>query len=256
MNLYYKRPKDLPMYVYVSGLLQAEAMRTATESYRRNKPHCLGTMYWQLNDMWPVVSWSTVDFYNRKKPSHYTIARCYKNIIVSTVEEKNKIKVYVVSDDMKAFKGDLSMCVCDFSSRFSWKETIQVEIPANSSVCVYEVDLGKIKDLDRKRNLLYVSLKNNEKMVDNKIHYFVSPRELDLTKPDMRSYTKGDTIIIVTTSLAKNVFLQMKDGENDFSDNYFDLGPWETKKVIYTGKEKNLKPVDYTLTTLTDSYQE
>ncbi|MDZ7725276.1 MAG: hypothetical protein U5R06_21280 [candidate division KSB1 bacterium] len=67
MQRHYKQPRDFESYLYVSQLLQAKAVEMAVDAHRRNKPFCMGTLYWQLNDCWPVTSWSSVDYYGNWK---------------------------------------------------------------------------------------------------------------------------------------------------------------------------------------------
>ena len=97
----YKRPKDFESYVYVSQLLQAEGIKTAIEAHRRAKPYCMGTLYWQLNDCWPVVSWSSRDYYGQEKALHYFVKNEYKTLLVSPVVKNGKLQVFIISDSLQ-----------------------------------------------------------------------------------------------------------------------------------------------------------
>ena len=254
MNMYYNHPKDFPMYIYVSGLLQADAMGTAIESHRRHKPHCMGTLYWQLNDMWPVVSWSTIDFYNRPKASHFAVHRCYKNILLSSTYEKNKLKVYLISDEMKDINGTLQMQIRDFDGRIIWEKAEPIQAFANQSNEVFSIDISQLKNMIKNKSFFHASFISNGKVMDEKTQYFVSPKELLLEKATIKMSIQNNMITLLSDKLAKNVFLNVHDGENNFRENYFDLLPGKSKNIIFTSENKQLKSTDLTIISLIDSY--
>jgi beta-mannosidase len=74
----YHIPTDFVKYNYVSQLLQARGMQIAIEAHRRAKPYNMGTLYWQLNDCLPVVSWSSIDYLGNWKALHYQIKEVLK----------------------------------------------------------------------------------------------------------------------------------------------------------------------------------
>jgi beta-mannosidase len=238
----------------VSGLLQADAMGTAIESHRRHKPHCMGTLYWQLNDMWPVVSWSTIDFYNRPKASHFAVHRCYKNILLSSTYEKNKLKVYLISDEMKDINGTLQMQIRDFDGRIIWEKAEPIQAFANQSNEVFSIDISQLKNMIKNKSFFHASFISNGKVMDEKTQYFVSPKELLLEKATIKMSIQNNMITLLSDKLAKNVFLNVHDGENNFRENYFDLLPGKSKNIIFTSENKQLKSTDLTIISLIDSY--
>src|SRR6185369_17914896 len=92
----YKPVNDIKNFVYLSQLVQADAMKIAIEAHRRAKPYCMGTLYWQMNDCWPATSWSTIDYYGNRKASYYQAKRSYKEIILSVDETESAYAVYIV----------------------------------------------------------------------------------------------------------------------------------------------------------------
>jgi beta-mannosidase len=94
----FRFPKDFEKMVYVSQLLQAEAMRYGVEHWRRNRGRCMGTLYWQLNDCWPVASWSSIDYFGRWKALHYFAKRFYSPVLLSVREEATRAEIHVTND--------------------------------------------------------------------------------------------------------------------------------------------------------------
>ena len=82
MDKYFKKTKDFESFVYGSMVMQAYAFEHAIDALRRNRPYCMGSLYWQINDVWPVFSWATVDFYGQWKAAHYRIKKAYEDIAV------------------------------------------------------------------------------------------------------------------------------------------------------------------------------
>ena len=94
----YPQPKDFASFLYASQVLQAEGIKIGAEHLRRNRPRTMGSIYWQLNDCWPVASWSSLDYYGRWKALHYYARRFYAPVLVSPHQEEGNVAVYVVSD--------------------------------------------------------------------------------------------------------------------------------------------------------------
>jgi beta-mannosidase len=103
----YRKPKDFPNFLYMGQLLQGDAIKTAIEAHRRDMPYCMGSLFWQHNDCWPVASWSSRDFYGRWKAQHYFAKKAYDNILVSPLANDHTLQVYIVSDYTRTMKGTL-----------------------------------------------------------------------------------------------------------------------------------------------------
>ena len=229
----FKVPKDFENYVYVSQLLQAEGMKTAIEAHRRAKPYCMGTLYWQLNDCWPVTSWSSIDYYGNWKASHYQAKRSYENIIVSINEEDDKLKINIVNDELKKQEGTVEMKLIDFKGNILWNKSIEVLIKSNSSSVYFSIDKNEFSKFDLKQIVLSASLKLNDERKISSEYYFVKPKDLLLEKPEINlTYVKDSTYQITTNVFAKDVFISSQSEYGRWSDNYFDLLPNE-KKLIY-----------------------
>ena len=257
----YKKPKDFESYAYVSQLLQAEGMKTAIEAHRRAKPYCMGTMYWQLNDSWPVVSWSSRDYYGKKKALQYALPDVFSNILISPVLEDGHVRVYISSDEYLPIVGIMTVKLMDFEGNMYADEGFSIEIPGNTSLVYYDTlqanYLGKLKP---EEVLCLVTF--NGGMYGGKhkrLLYFVPPKDLSLPVPVISKRVTpskdGYTIEISSDKLARNVFITTTI-KGDFSNNYFDLLPGESVEVQFKTSKKVARMEDQIVVkSLVDSYQ-
>lgn len=256
----YKKPKDFESYAYVSQLLQAKGIKLAIEAQRRAAPKCMGTLYWQLNDCWPGVSWSSRDYYGKKKALHFALPAVFNNILVSPVVEDGHVRVYISSDEFKVMKGTLAIKLIDFKGNAYFIQNQPVEISGKTSViCFDTVQSALLGNLNPGSVLLRVTLSSDLFDRDRQnLLYFVSPKELLLTTPFITkkvTETKtGYTIELSSDKLAKNVFISPLV-RGDLSDNYFDLLPGEARQVNFTTPKKFQNMADLIIVkSLTDSY--
>jgi beta-mannosidase len=233
----YLVPKTFENYVYVSQLLQAEGMKTAIEAHRRAMPYCMGSLYWQLNDCWPVTSWSSVDYNGDSKALHYQVKRSFSDVLISFYEKGDSVLVYIVSDKMVNMKGDLSVNIFDFDGNTIFSYTIQAIVKSNTSSIYYYFDKSKLKGEINLNNLVLSASFNNKNTSISSLHFFVKPKDLLLQKPTIYfKYLNKNQIEISSDKLAKNVFLRADNKSYQFEDNYFDLLPNEKKIIHISGK--------------------
>lgn len=255
-------PEKFEDFVYVGLVLQGQGMRHGFEAHRRNRPYCMGTLYWQLNDSWPVVSWSSIDYYGNWKALHYQARRAFAPLIVNAIQEDGNLNVYLISDKLEDTGGlTLDMKLTDFSGKRLARKSVKVEAPANSSVKVFGEAVDAWVD-ETKRNTCFLLLAlrdRNGREVARDVHYFVPTKELDLPQTAVRCKLKvADGSCEVTLSspkLAKDVFVQIPYQGARFTDNFFDLLPGETRKIVITSPEikKNGKP-EITLRHIRETY--
>ncbi len=240
-------PKNFDNYVYVSQLLQAEGMKTAIEAHRRAKPYCMGSLYWQLNDCWPVTSWSSVDYYGNWKASHYQVKRSFENLLISINEEDNQLKVYIVNDNLKEAKGILEMKLIDFKGNILWSKNMNVTIGSNSSSLYFYIDKKEFNKYDFKQIVFNASIKISNEKTAYSNYYFAKPKELLFQKPEIKIVLSKseDAFEITTNTLAKDAFLFSNEEEVQLSDNYFDLLPNETKLIRFESKHSSVSTLPY-----------
>jgi beta-mannosidase len=233
----YHVPKSFENYIYVSQLLQAEGMKTAIEAHRRTMPYCMGTLYWQLNDCWPVTSWSSIDNDGNWKALHFQAKKSYHNLLISFEEKNDSVLVFIVSDKLENIKGNLNIKVLDFNGKMVFTENVETIVKSNNSSIYYYFDKSKLKSEINLSNLVLSATFNNINFNINSLFYFVNPKDLLLQKPTFYfKYLNKNQIEISCDKLAKNVFLRTDNKSYKFEDNYFDLLPNEKKIIQITGK--------------------
>ena len=262
MQRSYQDPKDFESFLYVGQVMQAEGMKIAFEAHRRAKPYCMGSLYWQLNDCWPVASWSGIDYYGRWKALHYFAKKAFSPVLVSPVVEDEKLKIYIVSDRLVPIEADLKMKILDFAGEEYGVTEFPVCIKANASGVYHTESVNKcFAGLNKDALLLHVTLFQNASVISENVLYFVPPKNLDLPRPGLRKAVfktpDGYRITLESDYLAKNLHLCFPRYEGLFSDNYFDLLPGEQKTVLFkTDAAITETTSDLQLTSLVDSYHE
>jgi len=239
MEMYLPQPKDFKSFLYMSQILQAEAIRVAMESHRRNKPYCMGTLYWQMNDCWPVASWAGMDYYGRWKALQYTVRDSYKDILLSVLAtDEERVEVHAVSDLREAVGCELVVTLFDFggSALREWVRPVVLE--ADSAVAVFSAPVLELLDgHEPGRVLLMLSLVADGKVLDCKNHYFIPAKEIPLRRTGFTvTETPGSGGLSFTVSsnvLARGIYLSAEE-EGIFSDNFFDLLPGQVKTVEFS----------------------
>ncbi len=242
MERSYKQPNDFVNYIYVSQLLQAEGIKTAIEAHRKAKPTCMGTLYWQLNDCWPVTSWSSTNYYGDWKALHYFVKKAYEKYLISAEVENGNLIVSVVSDDTSNVEATCKFQLFDFNGTVLWKDSINISLIYNRSEKVYSVPFTKLLTGVSTSSVFFkMEIEKNKGLLAENIFYFVEPKELILSRADIH-YTIAEgtnhktEIFFLTDKLAKNVFIDLGNSGIKLSDNYFDLLPGEKKKIELENK--------------------
>jgi beta-mannosidase len=238
----YKIPLKFSDQVYVSQLLQAKGMKMAIEAHRRAKPYCMGTMYWQMNDCWPVTSWSSQDYYGNWKAAQYKIKNSYSEVIISIAEKKDSCEVYIVSDRNKNIKAELLMELFDLNGEILWSQAKPVLVSPGSSSVHHKFDLALING---RNNTVFLkcSLVGNSETFET-VHYFAKPKELLLRRPQISVIKpfcdEQQCVKLLSDVLVKDLFVYIEGEDLHFSDNYFDLLPGQ-EKTIYLPKGVKIK---------------
>ncbi len=175
---HFKITEDMDEYIYLSQVIQGLALKTGIEHWRNNKFLTSGSLIWQWNDCWPVVSWSIIDYYKRLKPSYYFVKRAFRNIKINIEPRNGKLLVFGVNDTLEKFYGKMEYAVSTFRGKRRGKRELEIEIPENSSVILGEF---KLEDIDKYKEFFYVKLYNEKgELIDQNEYFFAPFRHLDL----------------------------------------------------------------------------
>ncbi|MDG1529699.1 MAG: glycoside hydrolase family 2 protein [Polaribacter sp.] len=236
---YMKRDYNIPTsdedYAYVSQLLQAKGIVMGIEAHRRAKPYNMGTLFWQLNDCWPAISWSSIDYFGNWKALQYKAKKAFENVLITYKENKFNILTYIVNDTFEGLNGILNMKVIDFKGNEIWSNSQEISVGENTSQQVYSIPNVNI---DRK-NYVYITKFNGAKS----LYFFSNPKDLNLPKGMInKEITKTETGFSITLKsevLQKDVFLFSKN-KGHFSDNFFDLLPNESITIEFKSEATSL----------------
>jgi Beta-galactosidase/beta-glucuronidase len=260
IQMYYNEPSDFESFVYVSQVMQSEALKTAIETQRINRPICMGSIYWHLNDCWPGISWSTIDYYGRWKPAHYSIKHAYGNALVVPRFNNGNITIYAVNDSVKPLDCQLLLKVVDFNGKQTWNYQDSVYLNPDTCQVLWKGSKDKFfPGFLNIRSCLVVKLVAGERVLAENILYFTDPKYLDLPIPDITYDIKEVDglfeMLISTDKLAKNVVLDTYEKESRFSENNFDLLPGQKMKlwITYPGTRDDLLN-DLKINTLVNSF--
>ncbi|HEY2903881.1 MAG TPA: glycoside hydrolase family 2 protein [Polyangia bacterium] len=264
MDRDFRPPKDFASFLYVSQVLQATVIKFGAEAHRRRMPYNAGSLYWQLDDCWPVASWSGIDYFGRWKALHYYARRFFAPVLVSPVIEKGSVRVYVVSDRLTDTPAQLSLRLIDFDGHERWRKDTIVTVASNSSR-VYQT-LSKrdaLRGADPSQVVLVAELSQNGQRLSRNILTFVKARDLTLPGPELTTAVEGHdgaaVVRVTARHLASAVWLHTDGGDGAFTDNFFDLLPGETATVGWrpsAGGAVDVAALGRTLraTSLRDSY--
>ncbi len=235
----YRPPKDFASFLYVSQVLQAEGIKRGAEHLRRIMPRCMGSLYWQINDCWPVASWSSIDYFGRWKALHYYARRFYADLLVSPCEEEGKLRVYAVSDRTRRTQARLTVQLMDFAGQVLRTASAKVAVQPQTSHVAWEMPVPELlKGCDARGVFVHCALAERGKEVVANLYFFAPPKELLLPRPHLvvncNEADDGFVIAVSSDVLARHVCLSTEKVEGFFSDNYFDLLPGQTVKVMFT----------------------
>ncbi|MDR2891180.1 MAG: glycoside hydrolase family 2 protein [Alistipes sp.] len=193
----YGEPVDFEAFTYLSQLMQADAMAMAMEAHRRQMPRCMGSLIWQMNDCWPVASWSGRDWYGNWKGQQYAIRRAFDDVLVSPVVEEGELRVYVVNDRAEAVRGEMVLRLVEGGE----VATLNVEVPARSSVVVWRAAEWSPNEV------MNVSLAEAGGRVYENNFYPAAHNAMHYRRPNIEVTMEGDLVTLRSDVFARGVCL-------------------------------------------------
>ncbi len=228
MTQNYRLPKDFESLVYLSMVLQAEGIRYGVEHWRRNMERVSGTLYWQLNDCWPVASWSSIDYYGRWKALHYVARRFYAPVLLSIEDAPPLMGIYVVNDLTAPWKGVVRWSLEGLDGTVLTGGEERVDAAPLQATHVRTLDFADRVSDDNRREVVFVAeLWKEDERVALQVATFAPTKHLSLVNPRLKVETIGDgkwlRVRVEAASLARFVELSLNGADVVFDDNYFDL---------------------------------
>lgn len=259
MALYYKVPEKFEDLIYAGLILQGQGMRHGIEAHRRHRPYCMGSLPWQLNDSWPVVSWSSIDYYGNWKAMHYQIRRAFAPVLVDAIKEGNNLSYYIMSDRLTDEELTLNLELMDFNGKVYRKQKVDGLLPANTSKLFYQEPVEQaLAGRDSATTFMHMVVKSKKgEVLSDEIYYFAHPKDQLLPKTPLQWQVKQKKgyceVTVKADKLARDIFIEVPVHGVRFSDNFFDLLPGQKKKVIITSPDgKSLDHLQVTVHQLSD----
>jgi beta-mannosidase len=234
----YPEPKDFESFLYVSQVLQAEGIKVGAEHMRRIMPRNMGSLYWQLDDCWPVASWSGMDYFGRWKALHFYARRFYSDTLISPHVEDGRVEFYVVSDSTKPQALEIRATLSDFTGRALWERRQDLTVAPLASRSYLGVGVEELlRGRDASKLFLHCELASGDRVVSANNLFFKPYKELAVPAPrvavNVSRTREGFSVTLKSDTLARAVYLSAAGLEGTFSDNYFDLLPNAEARVEF-----------------------
>lgn len=224
----FRMPKDFASLVYLSLVLQAEGIRYGVEHWRRNRSRVSGTLIWQLNDCWPVASWSSLDYFGRWKALHYAAKRFYAPLLLSVADYGKMMKVHVTSDLVEPVDVTVRWRLETLDGKTLQNGEQFLRALALSDTLVTTQDFSTLVTPENQKKVVFVAeLWREGQLAARSVTPFVANKHLELRQPGLKAQTRieGETLVvdISAKTLARFVELSIEGADAVFSDNYFDV---------------------------------
>jgi beta-mannosidase len=231
-------PQTFADFVDFTQLAQAEGMKFGIEHYRRRMPHTSGALIWQLNDCWPCVSWSLIDYDGVAKASWFATKRAFAPVLASFRREGNSVELWVTNDTLNAVSDTATVALAALENGNDWQAEVPFTVPANTSLCVWR---GAVAD-------------SQNRVLTVRGRAFPANRVLLAAVKDLRlnadpgltvkfSDVAGGVKLTTSTLLyALGVRLWADDPKIRFEDNHFDLAGGEARVIMVTHADGQAVP--------------
>ncbi len=233
---YFRVPEGFESFVYLSQVQQALAIKTAVEYWRRLRPVCMGTLYWQLDDNWPVCSWSSLEYDGSWKLLHYAAKRFFAPVLLTAQANDEQVEVWVANDMREEAKGTATVSLIDFSGKTVSREDLPVRAPAGSARLLKKyrrTDLGASPD----KAFLHLSITAGGETADNEL-FLIEPKRCAIARAKVAASVtetnNGLAVRLSTDAPAFYVSLSAAGIAGEFDDNCFTLLPGSPRVLRFT----------------------
>jgi len=229
-------PRDFADFVYLSQVMQAEGIEVAALHHRASRPYTMGSLYWQLNDVWPGASWSSIDHAGRWKALHFHAKRFFADHAVAALRDEGVTRVSLLNDLQQPLQAQWRVRVMDVEGRQISKQQHAVVVPALSGLEVGRfADAQLLGNADPARTVAVVELLEGTQVLSRQVVYFAAAKDMRLPKAkiEARWLQDGDDTVLELRSaqLARGVWVAFEGFDATLDDNAFDLVPGEAVRV-------------------------
>ncbi|HBF32796.1 glycoside hydrolase family 2 protein [Rhizobium sp.] len=234
MFRYFRFPKDFANFVYLSQIQQGLAIKTAVDYWRSLKPHCMGTLYWQLNDTWPVASWSSLDYGGNWKAMHYMAKRFFQPVAVAAIPAEGAVQFSMVNDTAEAVTIDMTVFALTLDGQRIPLTSVRGQCGPDKAAILSEIDTSEISD----NHLIVWDFIASNGMIGSGHYLPTTYKALELLPSglthDVTAKADGSfELTISATGLALFVMVESTT-PGRYSDNVFDLTAGESRSIIFT----------------------
>lgn len=255
----YGTPRDFPAFVYLSQVMQADGIQLAALHHRASRPYTMGSLYWQLNDVWPGASWSSIDYAGRWKALHFHAKRFFADHAVAALRDEGVTRVSLLNDRQQGLQATWRMRVMDLDGALRNEQRHTVALPPLSALEVGRfADADLLKGADPTRTVAVVELFDGATLLSQQVVYFapakalaLSPAKIDST---LRADGEGAVLTLRAPKLVRALWIDFDGVDATLDDNALDLVPGETV-TIRLGSKADLPTLRRTLrlTSLADA---
>ncbi|WP_448130053.1 beta-mannosidase [Stenotrophomonas rhizophila] len=232
----YGTPRDFPAFVYLSQVMQADGIQLAALHHRASRPYTMGSLYWQLNDVWPGASWSSIDFAGRWKALHFHARRFFADHAVAALRDDGMTRVSLLNDRQQGLQATWRLRVIDLDGALRSEQRHTVALPPLSALEVGRfADADLLKGADPTRTVAVVELFDGGRLLSQQVVYFVPAKALALSRPAIDSALRADghgyVLTLRSATLVRALWIAFDGRDATLDDNALDLVPGETVTI-------------------------
>lgn len=250
----YLYPNRFETLLYASQMLQADAIRYGVEHFRRNRGRCMGAVYWQLNDCWPVASWSSIDYTGRWKALHYAAKRFFAPILLSCEEEgwineeipmnwqhfapRKSIRLNVSNETRSEQTVTVRWALRNADGTVLRQKEQQVTVSPLSALWL---DREELPELEEHSQYVSYEAEQNGHILSEGTVILSLPKYFRYQDPALRCTVEGDLLTVQADAYARGVEIQNEDETLLLEDNYFDMNAGTRTIRILSGHTRGLR---------------
>ncbi|HUX21325.1 MAG TPA: glycoside hydrolase family 2 protein [Spirochaetia bacterium] len=269
LSRYFRFPDGLANMLFLSQVQQAYAIRTAVEYWRSQRPVCMGALYWQLNDNWPVASWSSIEYGGKWKLLHYAAKRFYAPLHILGYVNEGGFQVWVCNDTAEAKKGECAIDFIDFEGHTAHSDRLPIEVPAGSARLAREYRLEELP-VEAESVFAAMELRTSLESVSNET-FLTYPKSCPIQRALVTATVEaaGDTLAVTLTTDKPSFYVSLDAGDlgGRFDDNCITLMPGAGRRLTFrpdddrfskgriSESDRNLFASKMVLHHLSDSYR-